>query len=241
MHAQCSARVDTLPGHEHRMHGPGLRGWIALHAASDRSPGAPPFLPLRLYRLQAWESRTWTETMKWTTWAPCWPWQPPTLTTSRQVQASGAPAAAVGRSICWQPRATCAHASLQRPLAQLTLHPFNTLLRHVQESRGLMGAFNWLGDRLLAAAHAARSNTLAGSRRNIEEHYDAGGAGGIGSAGALSAVPAVVLHQLCYPSSTLRCLPAWCGSCLLACPPTPSPASLLCQATTCTSCSWMTA
>lgn len=37
-----------------------------------------------------------------------------------------------------------------------------------------MGAFNWLGDRLLAAAHAARSNTLEGSRRNIEEHYDAG-------------------------------------------------------------------
>ncbi|PSC74866.1 cyclopropane-fatty-acyl-phospholipid synthase [Micractinium conductrix] len=45
---------------------------------------------------------------------------------------------------------------------------------NIEESRGLMGAFNWLGDRLLAAAHAARSNTLAGSRRNIEEHYDAG-------------------------------------------------------------------
>ena len=44
-----------------------------------------------------------------------------------------------------------------------------------QSSRGLLGAFNWLGDRLLAAAHAARSNTLEGSRRNIEEHYDAGG------------------------------------------------------------------
>jgi hypothetical protein len=44
----------------------------------------------------------------------------------------------------------------------------------LQSSRGLLGAFNWLGDRLLAAAHAARSNTLAGSRRNIEEHYDAG-------------------------------------------------------------------
>ncbi len=38
----------------------------------------------------------------------------------------------------------------------------------------MMGAFNWLGDRLLAAAHAARSNTLEGSRKNIEEHYDAG-------------------------------------------------------------------
>lgn len=37
-----------------------------------------------------------------------------------------------------------------------------------------MGVFNWLGDRLLTAAHAARSNTLEGSRKNIEEHYDAG-------------------------------------------------------------------
>lgn len=46
-----------------------------------------------------------------------------------------------------------------------------------QESRGLLGVFNWLGDRLLAMAHAARSNTLEGSRRNIEEHYDAGEAG----------------------------------------------------------------
>lgn len=47
--------------------------------------------------------------------------------------------------------------------------------RNIEESRGMLGAFNWLGDRLLAAAHATRSNTLAGSRRNIEEHYDAGG------------------------------------------------------------------
>ncbi|KAL4856846.1 Tuberculostearic acid methyltransferase UfaA1 [Chlorella vulgaris] len=46
--------------------------------------------------------------------------------------------------------------------------------RNIEESRGMLGAFNWLGDRLLAAAHATRSNTLAGSRRNIEEHYDAG-------------------------------------------------------------------
>lgn len=91
----------------------------------------------------------------------------------------------------------------------------------IEESRGLMGAFNWLGDRLLVSgaqcvwvngelgdalrpgarclapprsrpqrppcsalprlllrqtlAHRARSNTLEGSRRNIEEHYDAGG------------------------------------------------------------------
>ncbi|KAL4447595.1 hypothetical protein ABPG75_004814 [Micractinium tetrahymenae] len=45
---------------------------------------------------------------------------------------------------------------------------------NIEESRGLLGVFNWLGDRLLAMAHAARSNTLEGSRRNIEEHYDAG-------------------------------------------------------------------
>ncbi|PRW60674.1 cyclopropane-fatty-acyl-phospholipid synthase [Chlorella sorokiniana] len=45
---------------------------------------------------------------------------------------------------------------------------------NIEANRGMMGAFNWLGDRLLAAAHAARSNTLEGSRKNIEEHYDAG-------------------------------------------------------------------
>ena len=45
---------------------------------------------------------------------------------------------------------------------------------NIQDRRGLLGALNWLGDRALAAAHLARSNTVAGSRRTIEEHYDAG-------------------------------------------------------------------
>lgn len=31
-----------------------------------------------------------------------------------------------------------------------------------------------IGDKLLYLAHKARPNTLEGSRRNIEEHYDAG-------------------------------------------------------------------
>jgi cyclopropane fatty-acyl-phospholipid synthase-like methyltransferase/predicted NAD/FAD-binding protein len=44
----------------------------------------------------------------------------------------------------------------------------------IEGTRGLLGVFNRLGDRALRAAHAARSNTAAGSRRNIEEHYDAG-------------------------------------------------------------------
>ena len=45
---------------------------------------------------------------------------------------------------------------------------------NIEVSRGLLGFFNKLGDRALALAHKARSNTVAGSRRNIEEHYDAG-------------------------------------------------------------------
>lgn len=45
---------------------------------------------------------------------------------------------------------------------------------NIEESRGLLGMFNWAGDRLLHLAHRARPNTLEGSRRNIEEHYDAG-------------------------------------------------------------------
>jgi len=44
----------------------------------------------------------------------------------------------------------------------------------IEGSRGLLGLFNKLGDRALTMAHRARSNTAAGSRRNIEEHYDAG-------------------------------------------------------------------
>lgn len=46
----------------------------------------------------------------------------------------------------------------------------------IESSRGALGVFNWVGDKLLAAAHAARANTRAGSAANIEAHYDAGNA-----------------------------------------------------------------
>lgn len=45
---------------------------------------------------------------------------------------------------------------------------------NIQGSRGALGLLNWLGDRALYLAHRARANTIEGSRRNIEEHYDAG-------------------------------------------------------------------
>lgn len=48
--------------------------------------------------------------------------------------------------------------------------------RSIEGKRGLMGLLNWAGDKLLLMAHKARPNTVAGSRRNIEEHYDAGNA-----------------------------------------------------------------
>ncbi|KAI8475498.1 MAG: cyclopropane fatty acid synthase [Monoraphidium minutum] len=48
--------------------------------------------------------------------------------------------------------------------------------RALNEQKGLLGAFSWVGDRLLHWAHLQRSNTIEGSRRNIEEHYDAGNA-----------------------------------------------------------------
>ena len=44
----------------------------------------------------------------------------------------------------------------------------------LEANRGIMGVFNRMGDTLLTWAHARRSNTAAGSKRNIEEHYDAG-------------------------------------------------------------------
>jgi len=47
---------------------------------------------------------------------------------------------------------------------------------HIEAARSAFGPVSWVGDRLLAAAHAARSNTRAGSRANIEAHYDAGNA-----------------------------------------------------------------
>jgi len=45
-----------------------------------------------------------------------------------------------------------------------------------ESNRGALGLLNWLGDRLLYVAHLARPNTIEGSRKNIEEHYDAGNA-----------------------------------------------------------------
>jgi cyclopropane-fatty-acyl-phospholipid synthase len=45
---------------------------------------------------------------------------------------------------------------------------------NIEDKRGVLGIFNKLGDRALALAHRARSNTVTGSRKNIEEHYDAG-------------------------------------------------------------------
>ena len=44
----------------------------------------------------------------------------------------------------------------------------------LEANRGMMGVFNRIGDVLLTWSHARRSNTAAGSKRNIEEHYDAG-------------------------------------------------------------------
>eukprot|EP00798_Chlamydomonas_sp_ICE-L_P032282 gene32282-16848_t len=44
----------------------------------------------------------------------------------------------------------------------------------VEDSRGSLGVLNWVGDRLLHLYHLARPNTIEGSRKNIEEHYDAG-------------------------------------------------------------------
>jgi hypothetical protein len=46
--------------------------------------------------------------------------------------------------------------------------------RHIEASRGLLGALNWAGDKLLYAAHLTRANTEEGSKKNIGEHYDAG-------------------------------------------------------------------
>eukprot|EP00892_Ulva_mutabilis_P006654 jgi/Ulvmu1/4360/UM002_0085.1 len=46
--------------------------------------------------------------------------------------------------------------------------------RNIEGNRGMLGAFNWLGDRLLYVAHLTRANTIEGSKRNISQHYDAG-------------------------------------------------------------------
>lgn len=44
----------------------------------------------------------------------------------------------------------------------------------IEGNRGILGAFNWVGDRLLYLAHLTRANTIEGSKRNISDHYDAG-------------------------------------------------------------------
>ena len=45
---------------------------------------------------------------------------------------------------------------------------------NIQAKRGALLLINWIGDKLLLAAHLARPNTITGSRRNIEQHYDTG-------------------------------------------------------------------
>jgi predicted NAD/FAD-binding protein/cyclopropane fatty-acyl-phospholipid synthase-like methyltransferase len=48
------------------------------------------------------------------------------------------------------------------------------VVSNARELEGKRGVLADLGDKLLNLAHRARSNTREGSRRNIEEHYDAG-------------------------------------------------------------------
>ncbi|PNH10244.1 Cyclopropane-fatty-acyl-phospholipid synthase [Tetrabaena socialis] len=45
-----------------------------------------------------------------------------------------------------------------------------------ETERGHLGLLNWFGERLLYLSHLKRPNTIKGSRKNIEEHYDAGNA-----------------------------------------------------------------
>ncbi len=45
---------------------------------------------------------------------------------------------------------------------------------NIEAGRGLLGVLNWAGSKLLYVSHLGRSNTHAGSRSNIEQHYDAG-------------------------------------------------------------------
>lgn len=44
----------------------------------------------------------------------------------------------------------------------------------IQSNRKSLSIVNWLGDKLLLLSHLARSNTISGSRQNIQQHYDAG-------------------------------------------------------------------
>ncbi|MEW5297105.1 MAG: hypothetical protein WDW36_000333 [Sanguina aurantia] len=45
-----------------------------------------------------------------------------------------------------------------------------------EAQRSKLGVLNWVGSKLLLLAHLGRPNTIEGSRKNIEEHYDAGNA-----------------------------------------------------------------
>lgn len=54
-------------------------------------------------------------------------------------------------------------------MAVITANAFS-----IEGNRGILGSFNWIGDRLLYLAHLTRANTIEGSKRNISEHYDVG-------------------------------------------------------------------
>jgi hypothetical protein len=86
----------------------------------------------------------------------------------------------------------------------------------IEAGRGLLGVFNWLGDRLLYLAHQRRPNTIQGSRKNIEEHYDAGGL----LPAACCQLPAASACLL--PAASAACcqlpLPAACCLCCLCLP-----------------------
>lgn len=47
-------------------------------------------------------------------------------------------------------------------------------IENMDSAQGQLGILNWFGSKMQSAYHMARSNTIAGSRRNIEEHYDLG-------------------------------------------------------------------
>lgn len=66
---------------------------------------------------------------------------------------------------------SCKSGDLGSLMAVATANAIN-----IESTRGMLGIFNRLGSRALLLAHKARSNTVFGSRRNIEEHYDAGNA-----------------------------------------------------------------
>jgi predicted NAD/FAD-binding protein len=45
---------------------------------------------------------------------------------------------------------------------------------NVDAVQGKLGLLNWFGGKMQSAYHVARANTITGSRRNIQEHYDLG-------------------------------------------------------------------